>query len=97
MSSYAKIPYATLTSIGGTLTGVHDTLDSGDKGAHEVDGLSGDQSDINSAIGDFRGEWDASVKRIKENIGGLGGLSKDIGAGVGGFDADVAKSMTPEK
>lgn len=92
---YAKYPHEVLTQIGTKLTGIQQALDSDDKGAKDVDGLSGDQSDINSHIGDFRDEWDASVKKLKENIGKLGDLSKSIGTMVSGFDQDVAKSLKP--
>jgi hypothetical protein len=94
---YAKYPYATLKSIGTKLTGVHNTLSQGDKGAKDVNGLSDDQSDINSHIGDFRGEWDASVKKLQENIGGFGTLSTNIGGMVEGFDADIAKALKPKE
>lgn len=93
---YAKYPFATLTSIGSKLTGVHDDLSKGDKGAKDVAGLSDDQSDINSHIGDFRGEWDASVKKLQENIGNFGSLSTGIGSMVEQFDGDVAKALKPQ-
>jgi hypothetical protein len=92
---YAKYPHATLKSIGTKLTGVHSTLSEGDKGAKDVGGLTDDQSDINHHIGDFRGEWDASVKKLQENIGTFGTLSTNIGTMVEGFDADVAKAIKP--
>lgn len=94
---YAKYPYATLLSIGGKLTGVKDSLDTGDRGAKDVDGLSDDQSDINGKIGDFRGEWEASVNKLKENIGGFGELSTGIGDMVSQFDAEIAKALKPSE
>lgn len=93
---YAKYPYATLKAIGSKLTGVHTTLSQGDKGAKDVGGLSDDQSDINHHIGDFRGEWDASVKKLQENIGGFGNLSTSIGGMVESFDAEIAKALRPK-
>jgi hypothetical protein len=93
---YAKYPYATLTSIGQKLTGVHENLSQGDKGAKDVNGLSDDQAEINSRIGDFRGEWDASVKKLQENIGHFGSLSTGIGQMVEQFDTDVAQALKPK-
>ena len=91
----AQYPHETLTQIGSKLTGIHQTLDSDDKGAKNVDGLSGDQNDINDKIGDFRDEWEASIKKLKENIGTLGTLSGNIGTMVAGFDSDLAKGLKP--
>lgn len=94
---YAKYPFATLTAIGTKLTGIHQTLDSDDKGAKNVGGLSDDQSEINGKIGDFRGEWDASIKKLQENIGHLGSLSTGIGTTVEQFDTDISTALKPKK
>lgn len=93
---YAKYPFATLTGIGTKLTGIHQTLDSDDKGAKNVGGLSDDQGEINSKIGDFRDEWDASIKKLQENIGNLGSLSTGIGDMVEQFDTDISSALKPQ-
>lgn len=95
MTPYAKYPYATLQQVGGKLTTISDTLSASNKGAAEVNGLSDDQHRISDAINGFRGEWEASVKQLGENIGSLGQLSQQIGQMVGQFDEEVGKALKP--
>jgi hypothetical protein len=95
MTSYAKYPYATLLSVGSKLGTISDQLDSNDKGASSVNGLSGDQQSIADGIDDFRDEWGESIKKLKGNIGNFGTLSIQIGKMVGGADAELAKAMRP--
>jgi hypothetical protein len=95
MTDYAKYPYATLQQVGTKLTGISDTLGQSNKGAHDVDGLSDDQSRIRDAISGFRSEWEESVRKLRDNIGSLGDLSSQIGQMVGQFDAEVAKALRP--
>lgn len=95
MTAYAKYPYATLLSVGRQLTSISDELNSHDKGASDVHGLSEDQQSISDGIGDFRDEWDASISKLKENIGNFGTLSTQIGTMVGDADAELAKAMRP--
>jgi len=91
---YAKYPYATLLSVGGQLGTISEQLDSKDKGASSVDGLSGDQQSIADGIGDFRDEWGESIKKLKENIGNFGELSTQIGTMVASADTELAKAMS---
>lgn len=95
MTAYAKYPYATLLSVGGKLGTISDQLDTKDKGASDVNGLSGDQQSISDGIGDFRDEWGESIRKLKENIGGFGELSTQIGTMVGDADHELAKAMRP--
>jgi hypothetical protein len=95
MTAYAKYPYATLLSVGKQLTTISDQLDSHDKGASTVHGLSDDQQAIADGIGDFRDEWGESIKKLQENIGTFGELSTQIGTMVGDADAELGKAMRP--
>jgi len=95
MTTYAQYPYATLQQLGGTLTGISDTLSQSNKGAADVNGLGADQQRIADAISGFRSEWEQSIRELGENIGNLGELSNQIGQMVGGFDQAVADALRP--
>jgi len=95
MSEYAQYPYEALQAVDGNLAGISEQLGSKSKGAFEIIGFTQDQDRINSALGDFRSEWEQSVKKLGENIGGLGDISTQIGTMVAQFDAELAKSMNP--
>ncbi|MTD15257.1 hypothetical protein GIS00_15045 [Nakamurella sp. YIM 132087] len=95
MTDYAKYPYATLQSLGSNLTGISETVSSSSKGSYDVSGLSGDQGDISNALGDFRDEWEASVDKLGESIGGYGELTTQIGDMSQGLDQALADAMNP--
>lgn len=93
MTAFAQYPYAALQSVGSNLNSISEQVESDSKGAVDVDGLGGDQSDIAGAIGDFRDEWKYSVDKLGENIGNFGDLSKQIGEMAGGLDQALADAM----
>jgi hypothetical protein len=95
MTDYAQYPTEVLITVGGNLNDISDTLSSSSKGAYEILGFSADQSPINDALGDFKSEWDASVKKLGENIGDFGDLSKQIGQMAADTDQALADAMHP--
>jgi hypothetical protein len=94
MTDYAQYPHEVLTALGGNLTTISDTLGSSSKGSYEIIGFTPDQSPINDALGDFKSEWDASVKKLGENIGDFGDLSKQIGQMAAETDQALAQAMS---
>ncbi|SDO77633.1 hypothetical protein SAMN04515671_1965 [Nakamurella panacisegetis] len=92
---HAQYPYAALQSVGANLRGISEQIGSKSKGAFDIAGLTQDQSRINDAIGHFRSEWEASVKKLGENIGGFGELSTQIGTIAAQTDEELAKAMRP--
>ncbi|MET3805634.1 hypothetical protein ABIB25_002638 [Nakamurella sp. UYEF19] len=95
MSDFAQYPYEALQAVGSNLTTISDQIGSKSKNAFEILGFTADQDRINSALGHFRSEWEASVKKLGENIGGFGDTSTQIGSMSAQFDAQLASSMQP--
>ena len=95
MSDFAQYPYTALQSVGSNLGNISDQIGSKSKNAFEVDGFTQDQSRINDALGHFRSEWEASVKKLGDNIGGFGDTSTQIGAMAAQTDTELAKAMRP--
>jgi hypothetical protein len=94
MTDYAQYPHEVLIALGGNLTDISDTLGSSSKGSYEIIGFTQDQAPINDALGDFKSEWDASVKKLGENIGDFGDLSKQIGQMAAQTDEALAQAMS---
>ena len=92
---FAQYPYAALQTVGTNLGEISEQIGSKSKGAFEIIGLTEDQSRINDALGHFRSEWEASVKKLGENIGGFGDLSTQIGTIAAQTDEELAKAMRP--
>ncbi len=89
-------PYTKLVQIGGDLTDISQKLAADDGAAYDVAGLDDPaQHPIKDAIGDFREEWEASVRKLGKNIGSSGELSTQIGTTVGAFDQQVADGLRP--
>ena len=95
MTDYAQYPYEALQAVGSNLTTISEQISSQSKNAFEVLGFTADQSRINDALGHFRSEWEASLNKLGENIGGFGDTSTQIGTMSGEFDAQLASSMNP--
>ncbi len=95
MSEYAQYPYEALQSVGSNLGNISDQIGSKSKNAFEILGLTSDQDRINSALGHFRSEWEASVKKLGENIGGFGQTSTQIGTLAAETDTGLAQAMSP--
>lgn len=95
MSDYAQYPYEALKSVGSNLANISDQIGSKSKNAFEISGLTSDQDRINSALGHFRSEWEASVKKLGDNIGGLGQTSTQIGTLAAATDTGLARAMNP--
>ena len=95
MSDFAQYPYETLQAVGSRLAMISDQISSKSRNAFEVDGMTPDQDRIGSALSSFRTEWEASLKKLGENIGGFGETSTQIGAMSGEFDAELARAMDP--
>jgi len=95
MSEFAQYPYQALQAVGSNLTGISDQLGSKAKDAFQIAGFTQDQDRINQALGDFQSEWEQSVNKLGENIGGFGDISNRIGTMAAQFDAELAKSMNP--
>lgn len=93
-SSFARYPYETLKDIGSKLGGVHKTVQKGHS-IHHVEGLSGDQHDLDSAISGYRSEWKPSADKLVENIGSTGTLSTQIGTTAEQIDQQLAKALKP--
>jgi hypothetical protein len=90
------IPYTALVSIGLELAEISDNLAAGNGAAFDVGGLDDPaQSPIVGAIDDFRDEWQASVRRLGENIGTLGDISQQIGTTFQQFDDQIATALRP--
>ena len=92
---FAQYPYAALQAVGTNLGGISEQIGSKSKGAFEILGFTEDQSRINDALGHFRSEWEASVKKLGENIGGFGDLSTQIGIIAAQTDEELARAMRP--
>lgn len=89
-----SIPYTDLVTVGTELKTVSDALSGDSRAAYDVDGLTDpDQNPIKDAISGFRDEWEASVKKLAENIGTFGVLSGQIGSTVGTFDQQTADAF----
>jgi hypothetical protein len=95
MSEYAQYPYEALQSVGSNLADISDQIGSKSKNAFEILGLTADQDRINGALGHFRSEWEASVKKLGENIGGFGETSTQIGTLAAQTDSGLATAMNP--
>ena len=95
MSDYAQYPFQALETVGRDLADIRDRIGSKSTNAFEVHGLAADQARIGAALEHFRTEWEASVKKLAENIGGFGDLSAQIGAMSAQFDDELARSLSP--
>ena len=95
MSDFAQYPYEALQAVGTSLTTISEQISAKSKNAFEVLGFTADQSRINDALDHFRSEWEASLKKLGENIGGFGDISAQIGTMSGQFDAALAAGMRP--
>lgn len=95
MTDFAQYPYAALQAVGTSLGTISEQIGSKSKNAFEVEGFTSDQSRINDALGDFRSEWEASVKKLGDNIGGFGETSTQIGTIAAQTDVELAKAMSP--
>lgn len=95
MTDFAQYPFQALQAVGSSLTTISEQISSQSKNAFEVLGLTPDQSRIDEALGHFRSEWEASLKKLGENIGGFGDTSTQIGTMSGQFDAELATALQP--
>lgn len=95
MTDFAQYPYEALQAVGSSLTTISEQISTQSKNAFEVLGFTPDQSRIDEALGHFRSEWEASLTKLGENIGGFGDTSTQIGTVSGQFDAALAASMKP--
>ena len=95
MTDFAQYPYEALRAVGSSLTTISEQIATKSKNAFEVLGFTSDQSRINDALGHFRSEWEASLTKLGENIGGFGDTSTQIGTMSGQFDATLAASLKP--
>lgn len=95
MTDFAQYPYQALQTVGSSLTTISEQISTQSKNAFEVLGFTPDQSRINDALGHFRSEWEASLKKLGENIGGFGETSTQIGTMSAEFDAQLATSLRP--
>ena len=93
MSDFAQYPYEVLEAVGSQLTGISDQVSATSKNAFEIGGLTSDQARISEALDDFRHEWEASLTKLGENIGGFGDTSTQIGTLSGQFDNELGRSM----
>lgn len=95
--TYVQYPYETLSQLGTNLVHVSEQLGQKQHGAANCHGLSGDgQGKIQDAIEHFRHEWKTSFKKLNEDIGNWGGLSKAIGDMVAQFDTQLAEALNPK-
>jgi hypothetical protein len=94
MSDFAQYPYEALQAVGGNLTDISEQIGSKSRNAFEIIGFTSDQDRINSALDHFRSEWEASVKKLGDNIGGFGDTSTQIGTMAGQTDAELAEAMS---
>lgn len=95
MTDYAQYPFEALQAVGSSLTTISEQISSQSKNAFEVLGFTPDQARIDEALGNFRSEWEASLTKLGENIGGFGDTSTQIGTMSGQFDAQLATSLRP--
>ena len=95
MSDFAQYPYEALQAVGSQLSNISEQISSKSRNAFEVAGFTPDQARINEAVSHFRSEWEASLRKLGENIGGFGDISTQIGTMSGQFDAALAKSLRP--
>jgi hypothetical protein len=95
VTDFARYPYEVLQAVGSSLTTISEQISAKTRSAFEVLGFTPDQSRIDEALGHFRREWEASLNKLGENIGGFGDTSTQIGAMSGQFDAALAASMKP--
>lgn len=95
MTDFAQYPYEALQAVGTGLTTISEQISTSSRNAFEVVGFTPDQSRIDEALGHFRTEWEASLNKLGENIGGFGDTSTQIGTMIGQFDATLAASMKP--
>lgn len=96
MSDFAQYPFLTLQAVGSNLGEIAEQIGSGCRDAFEVSGLAADQARISAALDGFRSEWEASMTRLGDNIGGFGDTSTQIGGLSGQFDTELARSLSPD-
>ena len=94
MSDYAQYPFAALQSVGGELATISERIGSTSGDAFRTKGLAADQASISAALDHFRSEWQASLQKLGENIGGFGDTSAQIGALSAQFDEELSRAMT---
>ena len=95
MSDFAQYPYELLVGVGTNLQTISDQIGKDSKNAFEIIGFTPDQDRINHALGDYREEWEQSIKKLGDNIGGFGQLSTQIGTMTQQFDAELGKTLRP--
>ncbi len=95
MTDFAQYPYEALQAVGSSLATISEQISTKSKNAFEVVGFTPDQSRIDEALGHFRSEWETSLTKLGENIGGFGDVSTQIGTMSGQFDATLATAMNP--
>lgn len=95
MSDFAQYPHQVLQRIGTEVKRISDLIESRSASAFEVGGLDFDQARIGAALDHFRGEWEASLRKLGENIGGFGVISTQLGAISASFDRELATSLNP--
>lgn len=95
--TYVQYPYATLVTLGRSLTTVSERLESDHRGAVDCAGLGDEHGDIDNAISDFRSEWKTSLLELMNNIGTWGEISAAIGKMVADFDSQTAAALRPKE
>ncbi len=95
MSDFVQYPFQALQDVGRAVAGISERIASGSTNAFEVNGLGADQDRISAALDHFRQEWAASLKKLGENIGGLGDVSTQIGRMSGEFDGALSRALSP--
>src|ERR1700710_454092 len=95
MSDFAQYPFQALQEVGRAGAGISEEIGSNSRNAFQVDGLTVDQDRISAALDHFRDAWEASLKKLGENIGGLGEISTQIGTMSAEFDGALAQALSP--
>ncbi len=95
MSDFVQYPFQALQDVGRAVAGISERIASGSTNAFEIGGLDFDQARIGAALDHFRSEWEASLQKLGENIGGFGAISTQLGAISASFDRELATSLNP--
>ncbi|MFI0352909.1 hypothetical protein [Actinomadura sp. 9N407] len=94
-SSYFSVRLSTLQHLGSRLQEVGKTVNSGatfgDANGAESYG------EINSALGDFKSDWENATKRLVEKTGTWGQKTSAVGQFMGEHDQAIAAALRGEK
>jgi hypothetical protein len=87
---YFRVSLGSLEHSGGRLTGIADTVKAGRSfpNSHGAEGYK----DVNSALGDFKDDWDNAVERLEDSTRNWGQKLSTIAKTKRDHDNELAKS-----